>query len=145
MSATTTSMNDISATFPIKSLPTIQGEPTYASIHELMCALYANAASLPSPSGGGSHGHLGLIMCPSLYETLSPTPYNTPNDPGVTPTYPCGNITLDERTSITDDHKKLRYVFDTHHHMDDAIKSSIIDAVDNVYLTEKYNRYIIHH
>jgi hypothetical protein len=67
------SVDDIVAKFPTKTIPTISGEPDYASINNMVQLMYGNAASLPTTLGGGQHGHVGLIMTPILYATLSDT------------------------------------------------------------------------
>ena len=79
------SVDDIKAKFPTKALPVVVGKPTYENIRVLTEALYGNAASLHAYTGGGKHGHVGLIMPAKLYETLSKTPYTTPTDPGQFP------------------------------------------------------------
>jgi hypothetical protein len=45
--------------------------------------LYSNAASLTTTLGGGGHGHIGIIMTPPLYATLTANPYITTVDPGI--------------------------------------------------------------
>lgn len=91
--------------------PAIEGEPTYTTIHKLVCKLYTNAASVKSTLGVHIHGHLGLIMTDALYSTISLVPYVTPHDPGLTPNYPRRNITLTQRTTIEDAHKVQRVAF----------------------------------
>jgi hypothetical protein len=46
--------------------------------------MYSNTTSLPTPLGGGHHGHVGLIMTPILYATLSNEAYiqHPDDDPG---------------------------------------------------------------
>ena len=44
--------------FPTPSLPVVQGEPTYPQLADIMKALKANAASIPSSEGGGTNGYL---------------------------------------------------------------------------------------
>ena len=61
------SVDDIISKFPIKTLPKIDGEPTYESINAIMQMLYANAATSSTTMGGGTHGHIWLIMKPALY------------------------------------------------------------------------------
>ena len=85
MGRTTLTVEEILAKFPIKSLPPIQSEPSYDNINELIQLLYANAASVATSYGGSNHGHIGLIMPPTTYATLSDTPYPTPTDPGALP------------------------------------------------------------
>ena len=81
------SADDIVAKFPVKTLPIIQGAPDYETISSMMQALYGNAASLSTTSGGGTHGHIGLIMTPALYLTLTITPFVSPPDPGILPQF----------------------------------------------------------
>ena len=50
-----------------------------------MQLLYSNEATLPTTSGGGTHGHIGLIMKQELYSKLSEIPYTVPGDPGPIP------------------------------------------------------------
>ena len=84
------SVDDVTAKFPVKTIPIIQGEPDYTTINNMVQLLYGNAASLPTSLGGGHHGHIGLIMTPELFATLSPTPYQNPADPGITPQHAVG-------------------------------------------------------
>ena len=77
----TLSADDIVSNFPVKTLPTIQGAPGYKSISAMTQALYGNAASLSTTSGGGAHGHIGLIITPALNLTLTAAPYVVPIDP----------------------------------------------------------------
>jgi hypothetical protein len=63
----------IVAKFPVKSIPTITGEPDYDAINQVVQTLYGNAASLATALGGGAHGHIGNIMTPPLYATLIAT------------------------------------------------------------------------
>eukprot|EP00957_Ditylum_brightwellii_P167043 12716890-Ditylum_brightwellii.AAC.1 len=46
-----------------------------------MQQLYENAAAIPLSLGGGAHGHIGLVMEPTLYSSLSATAYNAPSAP----------------------------------------------------------------
>jgi hypothetical protein len=64
-------VDDILAKFPTKTIPTISGEPYYASISNMVQLMYGNAASLPTSLGGGQHSHIGLIMTPILYATAA--------------------------------------------------------------------------
>ena len=84
------SVDDVVAKFPMKMMPKIDGEPDYGNINTMMQLLYVNAASLPTTLGGGQHGNIGIIMTPQLYTTLANTPYESPPDPGITPTHAIG-------------------------------------------------------
>ena len=56
------SADDIVSKFPVKTLPIIQGAPDYETISAMMQAFYGNVVSLSTTTGGGAHGHIGLIM-----------------------------------------------------------------------------------
>ena len=85
MSPKPQSVDDIISKFRIKKLTKIQGEPAYKSISKISQELYTNAATLASPNGGGQHGHIGLVMKPALYATLSAILYEDPQNPGLAP------------------------------------------------------------
>ena len=132
------SVDDIKAKFPTKALPVVVGKPTYENIRVLTEALYGNAASLHAYTGGGKHGHVGLIMPAKLYETLSSTPYATPTDPGLFPA-----IFDDETSRLASKQQYLgeRRTYDNHNNMDYALKSLIIDTIHETYLCEKRSKY----
>ena len=136
------SVDDIVGKFPHKKLPTIQGEPTYASINDLMQIMYANAASVPTTLGGGSHGHIGLVMKASLYATLSPAPFLVPPAPGPFPQFnPNVRYTQAQRDEIVRQHKEATRIFENCTNTDLALKAQLCEAVQDVYLEEKRNRY----
>eukprot|EP00957_Ditylum_brightwellii_P002902 221832-Ditylum_brightwellii.AAC.1 len=58
----TYSTEEVQRKFPYKTLPRCNGEPNYEYIHDVMMALYVNAAAVPTTLGGGAHGHIGLVM-----------------------------------------------------------------------------------
>ena len=140
MAVKSQSVDDIVSKFPIKTLPRIDGEPTYENINEMMQILYANAATLQSTMGGGTHGHIGLIMKPELYRTLSNIPYTIPVDPGPIPSYTPGSSGL-ARQQVNNEFEEAKRIFENHYNMDLALKALIIEAVDVVYLEEKRDRY----
>jgi hypothetical protein len=134
------SADDIVSKFPVKTLPTIHGEPDYETINNMVQTLYGNAASLSTTSGGGAHGHIGIIMTQALYATLTATPYNAPPDPGTVPQIP-GNANTAAREAIRIAHKEARRIYDNHVNMDDALKGQVIDTIDDTYLCEMRNKY----
>eukprot|EP00957_Ditylum_brightwellii_P199485 15206912-Ditylum_brightwellii.AAC.1 len=68
----------IKAKFQHPTLQRFEGEPDYAAINTLMQQLYENAAIILSSLGGGAHGHIGLMMEPTLYSSPSAMAYNAP-------------------------------------------------------------------
>ena len=128
--------------FPNKTLPKIHGEPSYETINDVVQHMYANAATIATPLGGGQHGHIGLIMKEALYLTLSTVPFLRPADPGALPQYNINiRYTAAERETVAIEHKELRRIYDTCVNVDIALKKQLIEAVDELYLEEKRNRY----
>ena len=76
--------------FPHATLTRVTGNPTFRDITDIRSEVLANARSVPSPYGGGAHGHMGLALSASKYERLcphqpfirpaAPTPYVAPTD-----------------------------------------------------------------
>jgi hypothetical protein len=60
------------ARFPYPILPTVQGEPNYHTIHSISKLLRANARSIETHLGGGSLGHLSIIVLIATYSTIAP-------------------------------------------------------------------------
>eukprot|EP00957_Ditylum_brightwellii_P089876 6844620-Ditylum_brightwellii.AAC.1 len=78
----TYSTEEVRSKFLHKTLPHCNGEPNYEYIHDVVMALYANAAAVPTTLGGGAHDHIGLVMEADLYGTLScGTAYTAPPEP----------------------------------------------------------------
>ena len=140
------SVDDITTKFPTKNIPEIHGEPTYDSITSIKTEIYANAAVIPNALGGGQHGHIGLIMEAPLYATLSNIPFIVPQDPGPLPVFnPNLRYTTAERETVIREHKETRRLYDTITNVELALRNQVINAVDEVYLSEKRNRYTGYH
>ena len=105
--------------FPNKELPKIHGTPTFSSLQELFNQAKSNASSVPSTLGGGIHGHLGLLLSPIKYQTISLVPFFRP----VHPTLDLTGVTSWEETQarrlIHNDSRKL---FSTVNAVETAIK-----------------------
>jgi hypothetical protein len=78
----------VMASFPHPLLPTVQGEPDYQTIHATRKFLQANSRVIDTHLGGGTLGHLGLIISDAAYAMIAPTTneepilWVTPNAPG---------------------------------------------------------------
>ena len=127
--------------FQHKVLTTIHGKPTYETLHVLTTELKANASSVPSTLGGGSHGHLGLILSDIRYETLQTpphlTPWVTPGNPGP---YDPPEGTAAIITAAKDVWKELKYQFDLCQATEKALIAQIVEAIDPIYLRAMLNR-----
>jgi hypothetical protein len=82
---------DVMASFPNPVLPAVQGEPDYKTIHATRKFLQANWRAIDTHLGGGTLGHLGLIILDASYSMIAPTTneeptfWVTPNAPGREP------------------------------------------------------------
>lgn len=134
----TLTTDDVLAKFVYKTLPVIDGQPTYADINKMSKMLYANAAKVPTTLGGGKKGHIGLIMKASLYATISATAYDAPTEPTM-PTNTGG--TAAERELAIRQYKTNKNVFDNHVTVEETIKNMIVTAVHEAYLGELQDEY----
>jgi hypothetical protein len=79
----------VMASFPHPILPTVQGEPYYQTIHATRKFIQANSRAIDTHLGGGTSGHLDLIILHAAYAMISPTTneeptlWVTPNAPGI--------------------------------------------------------------
>jgi hypothetical protein len=84
-------VEDVMESFPHPVLPTVQGDPDCQTIHATRKFLQANSRAIDTHLGGGTLGHLGLIILDASYATISPTPdagptlWATPQPPGRAP------------------------------------------------------------
>jgi hypothetical protein len=82
---------EVMASFPHPVLPTVQGEPDYQTIHATRKFLQENSRAIDTHLGGGTLGHLGLIISDASYAMISPTTgagptlWETPQAPGRAP------------------------------------------------------------
>jgi hypothetical protein len=84
-------VEDFMASFPHPVLPTVQGEPDNQRINATREFLQANSRAIDTHLGGGTLGHLGLIISDASYAMIAPattgepTFWITPQAPGRAP------------------------------------------------------------
>jgi hypothetical protein len=84
-------VEDVLASFPYPILPSVEGEPDYQTIHAIIKFLQANSRAIDTHLGGGTLGHLSLIVSDAAYSNIapptaeSPTFWVSPNAPGRAP------------------------------------------------------------
>jgi hypothetical protein len=84
-------VKDVLVSFPHPILPTVEGEPDYQTIHATRKFLQANSRAIDTHLGGGTLGHLGLIVTDAAYSNIAPPTaeapifWVTPNAPGRAP------------------------------------------------------------
>jgi hypothetical protein len=80
-------VEDVMESFSHPVLPTVQGEPDYQTIHATRKFLQANPQAIDTHLGGGTLGHLGLIILDASYAMIAqaknckPTFWITPQSP----------------------------------------------------------------
>ena len=75
-------VNYLDTHFEKVNLTPIRGEPTYETFHKLWNEVKANARSVYSHIGGGTHDHLGLVLTDGKYSDISTTVFTCPAHPG---------------------------------------------------------------
>jgi hypothetical protein len=119
-------VKNIIARFPHPVLPTVQGEPDYQTLHATRKFLQANSRAIDTLLGGGTLGHLGLIISDASYDMIAPTTYagptlwTTPQAPGRAPA----------NTDGTEDVQTYR----TYTSVQQALKKQIISVFEPMYL-----------
>jgi hypothetical protein len=84
-------VEDVLASFPHPILSSVEGEPDYQTIHATRKFLQANSRAIDTHLGGGTLGHLGLIVSDAAYSNIAPPTaeapefWVTPNAPGPAP------------------------------------------------------------
>jgi hypothetical protein len=72
-------------TFPHETLTPIIGKPTNTTLQLLQRQLFTNARSVPSARGGGTHGHLAMVLNNADYVARVGVPFIVPVHPGPPP------------------------------------------------------------
>jgi hypothetical protein len=121
--------------FPNPVLPKIDHEPTFEDIQVTTRLLNANAISIPSMSGGGAHGHLGIIMTQVEYATISPSPWVEPFNPNAVPIIPPGTNAVDA-AQMARMHAECCRIYTNRINVDQALKKLILEAYDNMYTSQ---------
>jgi hypothetical protein len=84
-------VEDVIASFPHPVLLTVQSEPDYQAIHAARKSLQENSRAIDTHLGGGTMGHLGLIIADAYYAMIAPatgagpTLWISPQAPGRSP------------------------------------------------------------
>ena len=79
---------DIETSLKDYSFTKIDGQPSDEDVTNLVREMTEMLASVPTTNGGGSHGHIGMIIDDAEYCTFlkGNQPFNIPTNPGPYPT-----------------------------------------------------------
>jgi hypothetical protein len=124
--------------FPHPVLPTVQGEPDYQAIHDTQKCLQANSRAIETHLGGGTLGHLGLIIYDASYAMIAPTTdadptlWTTPQAPGRAPANTDGTAAqISAARHISEEDVQA---YRTYTSVQQALKKQIISVFGPMYL-----------
>jgi hypothetical protein len=131
-------VEDVIARFPHSVLPTAQGKPDYQTIHATRKCLQENSRAIDTHLGGGTLGHLGLIISDSSYAMITPTTDTSPTF-GISPQAPGRAPSNTEGTSAQI--RAAHHVWEedvqtyrTYTSMQQALEKQIISVFEPMYL-----------
>jgi hypothetical protein len=133
-----TTVKYVIASFPHPILPTVQSEPYYQTIHAIQKLLQANSRAIDTHLGGGTLGHLGLIVSDASYSMVAPATYAGPTL-WVSPTAPGRDPANTDRTAaqiIAARHiwEEDVQTYRTYTSVQQALKKKIINVFKPMYL-----------
>ena len=140
MTTAVPSVEDVTNAFPT-AVTKITGEPNYASLKNLKDELKANAASIPTTLGGGTHGYLGLILSPAAYATIAATQFIEPIYPGQHPNVPAGTSAANTSTIVRRHTEDLRQWRECKN-VNTALKNQLLSALDDIYIRALKDRHV---
>jgi hypothetical protein len=126
------------ASFPHPILPRFQGDPDYQTIHVTRKFLQANSQAINTHLGGGTLGHLGLIISDAAYAMIAPTTneeptlWVTPNAPGRAPAETDG--TAAQISAARHQWEEDVQTYRTCTSVQQALKKQIISVFEPMYL-----------
>jgi hypothetical protein len=137
----TPSVDTIRDGFPHPTIPHHTGTPTYAAINIVHKKLKANASSIPSELGGGTHGLLGLVLSAPAYINITGHVFIPPNNPGPTAVIP-RNLRLSAQINeLVRQHANDLRIFHEYTRTDQALKQQLLGAFDEMYTKSLSNRH----
>jgi hypothetical protein len=120
--------------FPHPILDKVHGDPNRGSLQTLKKQLFANARAVSTNLGGGTYGHLALLMTDAEYLTLpNAAAFPPPVHPGPQPAHADGATqhVINQANRLYD---TSIATFRLHASVSEHLKKQILTAVDNKYL-----------
>jgi hypothetical protein len=129
---------DVIVRFPHPVIPTVQGEPDYQTIHATIKFLQGNSRAIDTHLGGGTLGHLGIIISDAAYVMIAsttaagPTLWTSPQAPGRAPANTDG--TADQISAARHIWEEDVQTYRTCTSVQQALKNQIISVFEPMYL-----------
>ena len=124
--------------FKQTNLTSIRGQPNFEPLHKLWNEIKATAKPVCSNIGGGSHGHIGLLLANAQYALILNTLFVYPTHPGPL-IIPDGN-TAHMKSNMCIAHTKVVHLLCEVTVVDQALAPNIVSTVEEAYLTDIRNR-----
>jgi hypothetical protein len=131
-------VKDVMTSFPHPVIPAVQGEPDYQTIHATRKFLQANSRAIDTHLGGGTLGHLGLIISDASYAQIAPTTKDkqimwvTPPPPGRAPA--ATDVAAAQISAARHLWEEDVQTYRTCSSMQQALKNQIISVFEPMYL-----------
>ena len=134
---TSTNIDYVDTYFELPTLTKIHGEPTYFQLKELKNELKSNATSVTTDLGGGGHGHLGLVLTPAEYATISAVAYTRPVHPG--PLIIPPGTAQHEASRLREEHSENFRIFLETIDVEKALINHLVAAIEPKYIKSLRN------
>jgi hypothetical protein len=131
-------VEDVMASLPHPILPPVEGEPDYQTINATREFLQVNSRAIETHLGGGTLGHLGLIISDAAYSNIAPltaeapTFWVAPDAPGRAPETTDG--TAAQLSAVRHVWEEDVQTYRTYTSVQQALKKQIISVFDPMYL-----------
>eukprot|EP00957_Ditylum_brightwellii_P093312 7105909-Ditylum_brightwellii.AAC.1 len=133
MARTAPTVEDILKDFLQPTIPRVNGEPSYETIHVVHKILQENAASVHNDKGGGVHGHLALVLTPGHYQQVTGHIFAPPVHPGPAPPNPQMFLLAQDLQAQRDNYFMALYSHKLYHNTDKALVKQIMTVFDECF------------
>ncbi|KAI2503218.1 hypothetical protein MHU86_11241 [Fragilaria crotonensis] len=120
--------------FPYAVLTPIEGKPTNTTLQILQRQLYTNARAIDSPRGGGTHGHMAMLLSDAEYLVRAGVPFIVPRHPGAAPDAAAGATAAQIAEAIRQYNQAVADVT-LYNRLSAALTAQIISAVNASFLS----------
>jgi len=120
--------------FPYEVLTPIEGKPTNTTLQLLQRQLFTNVRAVDSPRGGGTHGHLAILLSDAEYLARTGVEFIIPVHPGIAPVAVAGATAAQIAEAIRAYNQAVTDVT-LYNRLNSAITAQILAAVNPTFLS----------